>query len=76
MVSKNRSGPQVESLEGRRMLSASHAADGRQTGAETASFAESQKAAGSSVGEYCRAEEPGGCAAETLAALNPYGHRG
>ena len=72
MVSKNRSSFQVEPLEGRRMLSVTPAA-GQELGADTKALTAIQKAAGSNLGAICSAEEPGACAAETIAFLRPPG---
>jgi len=74
MVSKNRNGLQIESLEGRRMLSVTPA-HGEEFGAFASSSAQALKAAGSSLGKICAAEVPGDCAVETLAFLQPPGKR-
>ena len=74
MVSMNRSSFQVESLEGRRMLSVTPAA-GQEFGAFASDSAQALKAAGSSLGEICAAEVPGDCAVETIAFLQPPGKR-
>ena len=74
MVSKNRSGIAVEPLEGRRMMSVTPAA-GRELGADTKALNQELHAAGSNLGAICSAEEPGACATETLAFLQPPGQR-
>ena len=73
MESKNRSGIQIEALEGRQMLSVTPAA-GQELGAATRINTAALKAAGSSLGEICSAEaHPGGCAADVQAFLQPPG---
>ena len=75
MVSKNRSSVQVEPLEGRQMLSVTPAA-GREVGADTKSLNQELHAAGTNLGQaFCSVEVPGGCAVETLEALQPPGQR-
>ena len=72
MVSKNRSSIQIEPLEGRRMLSVTPA-NGQEFGAFVSGTTQALKAAGSNLGEVCRAEEPGGCADDVRTFLQPPG---